>query len=224
MRYFGAGALMLMAIALSGCSFFVRPVSIDVSKAFDSQTERYYAVINFVDDRLIGQQKNADQNYYYKKDFSSPDSKLMTEEFERELLGQGCRMVERARVDSILKEIETQYKNIADPDAMAKIGKMTSANVLIFGHLREYKEPEYITVGEKKKAVKCNRISFYVKAVDVESAKILWAGSLNRESGWLSGTYTSCDCDMQDFVMKTVQEMAKKIRKGIDANLQSAAK
>jgi hypothetical protein len=78
-----------------------------------------------------------------------------------ELVKRGYTVVERAKVQSLLKEQEFQASNITSDEGAAKAGKVLNVPAVVLISIPTYKEEMNLTA----------------KMVDVEDGSILWLGS-----------------------------------------------
>jgi hypothetical protein len=78
-----------------------------------------------------------------------------------ELLKRGYTVVERAKVQALLKEQEFQASDIASDEGAAKAGKILNVPAVVIISIPTYKENMNMTI----------------KMVDVQDASVLWLGS-----------------------------------------------
>lgn len=195
---------------LSGCSYLKKPASmkldilpntVKVDPSFTPDENRIYAVLN-------------------ASETVSPGSRVMTQEFEKEFMGQGFIVVERSKLDRVLDEIAEIRNGSYNPASMAEIGKMTSVKVLVFVTVREFSDPVYGDPAKPTKPTKCTKINLNAKAVDIETGTVVWSGTINKKISWLSDPLYPCDCPALTYSSKAAGILAKKIRKALDKKKQ----
>jgi len=87
--------------------------------------------------------------------------------FKMELVKKGYTVVERAQVQSLLKEQEFQASDITSDEGAAKAGKILNVPAVMLVNIPTYKEDMNMTA----------------KIIDVEDGSILWIGSGSGSTG-----------------------------------------
>jgi len=92
--------------------------------------------------------------------------------FEMELLRTGYSPIERARMQSLLKEHEFQASDLTTDDGAARAGQILNVPVVLVVNIPNFDE----------------EMSMTAKMIDVEDASIIWAGSGSGRTGRTLGT------------------------------------
>jgi hypothetical protein len=87
--------------------------------------------------------------------------------FSMELLKKGYTPVERAQVQTVLKEQKFQASDVTTDEGAAKVGKILNVPVVMLVNIPTYKEEMNMTA----------------KMIDVEDGGILWIGSGSGSTG-----------------------------------------
>ncbi len=87
--------------------------------------------------------------------------------FSMELLKKGYTPVERAQVQTVLKEQKFQVSDVTTDEGAAKVGKILNVPVVMLVNIPTYKEDMNMTA----------------KMIDVEDGSILWIGSGSGSTG-----------------------------------------
>lgn len=87
--------------------------------------------------------------------------------FGMELMKKGYTIVERAQVQTLLKEQEFQASDITTADGAAKAGRILNVPAVLIVSIPTYKE----------------QISMTAKIVDVEDGTVIWMGSGSGSTG-----------------------------------------
>src|SRR5947209_10869114 len=85
-------------------------------------------------------------------------------------------LVERDKLDSIMKEQKLGMSGAIDPSTAAKVGKVLGLNAIITGAISQFGEqtegPEYLVTQSKSQVVKC---PVDIRVVDAETGQMLLA-------------------------------------------------
>jgi len=92
--------------------------------------------------------------------------------FEMELLRTGYSPIERAKMQSLLKEQEFQASDLTTDDGAARAGQILNVPVVLVVNIPNFGE----------------EMSMTAKMIDVEDASIIWAGSGSGRTGRTLGT------------------------------------
>lgn len=84
------------------------------------------------------------------------------------LLQFGQRVVERTRLDQVFKEHKIRLSHAPDDDVL-RVGRLVGATQVLFAEVEIVDKSAYFTVDK--------RTSVTLRAVEVESGQVLWAGS-----------------------------------------------
>ena len=95
--------------------------------------------------------------------------------FEQELMGKGYNIVERIKIESMLKELQFQQSDLTDQDKTAQIGKFLNVDALLSG---------VVSISSSRDDI---NVDISVKLTSVEDASILWSGSGSTEGGGVLG-------------------------------------
>ncbi len=192
--------LLLASISLlTGCAI-LHPPQVNVDPHFATLEHEVFAIFPFSDKRSRG-----------KNNFDFNVSDVITDAFETEFMKSGYTLVERTRLNKLVTEIEVSYEGNMDEDTLKKIGQMTNADVIILGMIRDFKKARYEQVKKEKKCVSCATLSYSVKAIHIETGKILWKGAITRNSGFKGDLFSACDCEGIRFCVRTSKTLVKKI-------------
>jgi hypothetical protein len=107
---------------------------------------------------------------------------VVADAFETAFLETGQRLVERTRLEAILREGAFSGSGLTQDDAV-KLGKLLSADVILFGAVTAYHDRGVFDQQPTK-------VGISVKAISVESGAILWKGSC---------TYAAPDMSVKKF-------------------------
>ena len=92
--------------------------------------------------------------------------------FEMELLKRGYTVVERARVQAVLKEQEFQGSDITSAEGRAKVSEIFNVPAIMVIDIPKYKE----------------KMSMTTKLIDVETGAVLWLGTGSGSTGKTAST------------------------------------
>jgi PBP1b-binding outer membrane lipoprotein LpoB len=123
----------------------------------------YYGPVTVVLNEKIDQSKYVriavmpfDTSAY--KGFDENSGLTLADWYSAELLKIGYNVVERARVEKLLKEQELQISDMVDYDTAIRVGKILGVQAIVFG----------------SSAGKPGQFTSIVKLVDVETGEIVW--------------------------------------------------
>ena len=200
--------LLLASISLlTGCAI-LHPPQVIVDPHFAELDPQVFAIFPFTDKRSQGKDR-----------FGFDVADVITDAFETEFMKSGCTLVERTLLNKVIKEIEVSYEGNMDEETLKKIGQITNADVIILGMIRDFKKARYEHVKKEKKCVSCTTLSYSVKAIHIETGKILWKGAITRSAGFKGDLLSPCDCDGVRFCVRTSKTLVKKIITKTDAAL-----
>ncbi|SCY64100.1 CsgG/HfaB family protein [Desulfoluna spongiiphila] len=204
-------ALVLAALTLfTGCAMLQPDQTVVLSPRITELDHDSFAILPFVDERS-GRKDN----------FGFNVSDVVTDAFETAFMKSGHKIVERSHVESILGEMKFSYMGHVDEAQLKEIGKMTNANVVILGMVRDFKKAKYERVKGKMKTTSCTTLSYSVKAVHIETGEVLWKGAITRSSGMKGDMFSPCDCNGVRFADRTSKTLVKKILSRTDAALKT---
>lgn len=136
-------------------------------------------------------------------DPSTKIAEQVTEIFISEMSGvYFYSLVERQRIEEILKEHALAMSGIIDEKTAVKIGKMLGARSVLLGRITEYRDDP----GWTGRAF----FGFSVRLVEVETGIVLWSGNHSLNSGPLSVPDT-----LNELVIFTIRELIDKLNKGL---------
>jgi len=204
-------ALALAALTFfTGCAMLQPDQTVVLSPRITELDHDSFAILPFVDERS-GKKDN----------FGFIVSDVVTDAFETAFMKSGHKIVERSRVEKVLGEMRFSYSGDVDENQLKEIGKMTNANVVILGMVRDFKKATYERVKGKMKTVTCTTLSYSVKAVHIQTGEVLWKGSITRSSGMKGDMFSPCDCNGIRFADRTSKSLVKKILAKTDAALKT---
>ncbi|MFA6092647.1 MAG: CsgG/HfaB family protein [Elusimicrobiota bacterium] len=134
------------------------------------------------------------------------------------------RLVERARVDAALQELQLQQSGITDSAAAAKVGKQLNAGAVVLGSVTS------ISVREEGRSVKiAEKTTRYVdveveaRIVDVETGELLGSGraigkaeSAEKHAfGGKVGQLASADALVQQALIGVCEDLARNMSKSL---------
>ncbi len=111
------GLALLAALLLAACG----TASVAVKSSFDFAKVKRVAVVGFSD---------------YARQPGSGE--ILSGAFEQELLSAGYSLVERARLEALLREKKLSPQ---DPKAAKQIGALLGVDALLFGRITDFREP-----------------------------------------------------------------------------------
>jgi len=204
-------ALALAALTLfTGCAMLQPSQTVVLSPRISELDHDSFAILPFVDERSGKKDK-----------FGFIVADVVTDSFETAFMASGYKIVERSHVEKILDQMKFSYMGHVDETQLKEIGKMTNANVIILGMIRDFQKAKYERVKGKMKTVSCTTLSYSVKAVHIETGEVLWKGSITRSSGMKGDMFAPCDCNGIRFADRTSKTLVKKILSRTDAALKT---
>lgn len=195
--------LIIVAVFFSGCIFLGRTAKVTIGKTSAKLDCDTYAILPFIDNRN-SQNKG-------KVGYNAVD--VMTDAFETAMIEAGYKIVDRRNIQSALDEMKFSYQGDVDPEQRKQIGKLTNSDVIIVGKLRTFHNALYENQKKPDKPSKCTTISYYVKALHIETGEILWTGSLTQSTGLKEDFLYGCDCNVLNYANKVAEDIVKKIVK-----------
>lgn len=119
----------------------------------------------------------------------------VTDEFIRQLIFRDIDVVERERLESLLREQRLAGSKYLDPETVKQVGKILGVDALITGTVTKYIAEDRETIyfrdedGNIKTEVFLKRAEVGVSArmIDVETGLIVWASSYTYESFDIEG-------------------------------------
>jgi len=127
----------------------------------------------------------------------------VADEFIRQLILRGFDVIERERMESLLREQHLASGRFLDPETAKEVGKLSGVDALITGtvtrYIPEHKDTIYFRdeYGEFKSEVFLigAEVGINARMVDVETGLVIWASSYTYESfdmeGAIRGTVTT---------------------------------
>ena len=185
---------------LSSCAMLQPEQTVVLSPRLAELDHESFAILPFADKRS----RNRDS-------FGFDVADVVTDAFETAFMKSGYKIVERGLIDQVLGEIKFSYNGDVDVSQLKEIGKMTNADVVILGMVRDFKKAKYDRVEGKMKNVSCTTLSYSVKAVHIETGEVLWKGAITRSSGFKGDMFSPCDCNGIRFADRTSKNLVKKL-------------
>jgi len=96
-------------------------------------------------------------------------------------------VVERARIDQILKEQALALSGLVDPATAARVGRLLKADVVVVGRLR--------LLADKRRMVT-------LRAIAVTDAQVVWTGDAQGDDGTLAGQAASLGASLATVLRK----------------------
>ena len=129
----------------------------------------------------------------YEEEINSGSA--MADGFMRELIFRGIDVIERERLESLLREQHLTVGKFLDPETVKEVGKLSGVDALITGtvtrYIPEHKDTIYFEdeYGEIKSEVFLIGADVGVSArmIDVETGLVVWASSYTYESFDIEG-------------------------------------
>jgi hypothetical protein len=161
-----------------------------------------YAVLPFVDIRTNKQRTSG-----------CDAERVMTDSFETALMNTGSKIVERNKIQHVLKQMQFEYQGNVDEEQLQEIGKLTNSKAIVLGMIRDFKNAEFNDKEKPDKATKCTTISFSVKAINIKTGEILWKGALTKSTGFKDDFFCKCNYNVIQYADKVSNDMVEKIMK-----------
>jgi len=151
-RLAAAAVLLLAARAARAGDFDTLAVSL--SRAAKAHGRQRVAVLPF---QVIGGK-------------GSSSGRIVSERLVGPLTADGSvEVVERAMLDSVMREQQLQFSGVVDARSVKELGKILNVDALIMGTVI---------------ALKDDRVEINARLIDAESAKILFASEIKTEQDW----------------------------------------
>jgi len=127
----------------------------------------------------------------------------VADEFIRQLMFRGFDVIERERMESLLREQHLASAKLLDPETVKEVGKLSGVDALITGTVTRYTPEHKDTIYFKDETGQVRSEVFLIDAevgisarmFDVETGLVVWASSYTYESfdmeGALRGTVSS---------------------------------
>ena len=137
--------------------------------------------------------------------------------FAKYLIRSGFKVVERAQLESILREHNISVSGYLSPDTTREIGRILGVDVLLIGEVSSYTPARTeLTLTSSRRTesrpvmrqdvIIDAKVALIAKLVDVETAEIVWIGSDSEES--------SLPLDAADYLArKLVKSFTKELAK-----------
>lgn len=129
----------------------------------------------------------------YREEINSGNA--VADEFIRELIFRGFDVIERERLESLLREQHLSAGKFLDPQTVKEVGKLSGVDALITGTVTKYIPEHRDTIyfrdenGELKSEVFLigAEVGITARMIDVETGLVIWAGSYTYESFDMEG-------------------------------------
>ncbi len=184
-RFKGLLILLPLIMILNNCSSTPEiHKEVGISENFKKFKHKNYLVFQF---DLI------DQVYKKKKWVIYKDTreKQMTELFETFLMKNRYKIIERGKINTLIKELGFSKKGITENQGL-KIGKMLNADAMVFGTISR------LTFRKKYKTI---YIVVSIKSLSVETGELLWKGDIDGTISYKSSR-TGGEAEVQDLSRK----------------------
>jgi len=117
----------------------------------------------------------------------------VADEFVFQFINRGVRVIERSRIEQILREQSLWESGSIDPKTIKGLGKMLGVDALIMGTVTRYspdrKERIYIrdTRGQIREEIFLveAEVGISARMVDTETGEIIWAGNYSYDSFYI---------------------------------------
>jgi len=169
-----SGAIATCVI-LSGCA-----IKVAIRRDYDFKKIERLGVLAF---------DNSQIQYFS----SSNPGNAVADEFVFQFVSKGIKVVERSRIQSIIKEHNLWKSGSIDPATIKEMGKILGVDALIMGTVTRYipnrKERIYVT-DEKGKVTEeiflvDAEVGINARLVDVVTGEVVWAGSYTYDSFYM---------------------------------------
>jgi len=175
-------------VLLSGCA-----PRVAIKKEYDFTKINRMGVLEFIS---------------YRDEINSGN--VVADEFVRQFIFRGIDVIERERMESLLREQHLAAAKFLDPDTVKKVGKLSGVDALVTGtvtrYVPEHKDTIYFTDenGEVKSEVFLigAEVGVSARMIDVETGLVVWAGSYTYES-----------FDMEGAIRGTVSTLLNSLKK-----------
>ncbi|MFH0947887.1 MAG: CsgG/HfaB family protein [Elusimicrobiota bacterium] len=178
--------LCLLIVAFYGCG-----PRVSIRRGYDFNQIKRIGVLKF-DSSQVGC-------------FSSYDpGNAVADEFVLQLLDRDVMVIERSRLENIMKEQDLWKSGSIDSATVKKIGKLLGVDALIIGTVTKYipdRKERFYLKGEQDKLreeifIVNAEVGISARMVDVESGVVIWASSYTYDSFY-----------MDSAIMQTVSAM-----------------
>lgn len=197
------GIVLIACLFFSGCIFLGRTKKVTIGKNYPQLDCKTFAILPFIDNR----------NNQNKGKLGCNAVDVMTDAFETAMIDAKFKVVDRRNIQSALDEMKFAYQGDVDPEQRKQIGKLTNSDVIVIGKLRAFHNALYENKTKPDKPSKCSTISYYAKAIHIETGEILWTGSLSQSTGIKGDLLYGCDCDVLTYANKVASDIVKKVVK-----------
>lgn len=193
--YFNRLSLTCLAILFSVTFLSCESVSIKKEIGVTPNTKHLKK-----DTYIVFQFDIIDQVYKEKKweNYKGPREQQMTELFETYLIKYGKTIVDRTKVNQLLKEMNFSQTGFSIEDGK-RIGKMANSDVIIFGtisRLSWWTDTHTILIITS------------IKAIHVETGILLWKGDLDGSINY-KGSPTQGEGEVQELSRRLFEELLK---------------
>lgn len=142
--------------------------------------------------------------------FSGPNGDVAADLMTQDLLRHGADVVERQRLDAVLREQNLAAQNLLNPATTKKIGKMLGIDAIFFGTVATHVPSQSYLVTSSRNGINLNQVtpinstnlytggtafgvpdsqivtsaaqvSLITRLVDVETGSVLWSGRMSYE-------------------------------------------
>ncbi len=118
---------------------------------------------------------------------------MVADEFVLQFLNEGVRVVERSRLEEVLREHALWRSGDIDPETVKEMGKILGVDVLMLGTVTRYipDEKNRIYVRDREGNVKEEiflvdaEVSISARMVDVVTGEVIWAGAYSYNSFYI---------------------------------------
>jgi len=134
----------------------------------------------------------------------------VSDEFVRQLIFRGLDVIERERLESLLREQHLATAKLLDPETVKELGRLSGVDALITGTVTRYIPERKDTIyfqdeyGQVKSEVFLigAEVGVNARMIDVETGLIVWASSYTYES-----------FDMEGAIRGTVSTLLNSLKK-----------
>ncbi len=117
----------------------------------------------------------------------------VADEFVFQLLNRGARVIERSRLESVLREHNLWRSGDIDPETVKEMGQILGVDAIIMGTITRFvpDKKERIYVRDREGNVREEiflveaEVGISARMVDVETGEIIWAGSYVYDSFYM---------------------------------------
>jgi len=142
--------------------------------------------------------------------YETNSGNAVADEFVRELIFRGFDVIERERMEGLLREQHLAESKILDPETVKEVGKISGVDALITGTVTKYipEHRDIIYFRDENGEVKSEafligaEVGVNARMVDVETGLVVWATSYTYES-----------FDMEGAIRGTVSTLLNSLKK-----------